>query len=188
FETLYQYALQLIREGHAYVDDASAEEIARLKGTPTEPGQESPCRNRSVEENLDLFERMRRGEFREGEKVLRAKIDMASPNMHLRDPIMYRIKFAHHHRTGDAWCIYPMYDFAHGQSDSIERITHSICTLEFVVHRPLYDWFIEKLRIFPSRQYEFARLDRKSTRLNSSHVNISYAVFCVKKNSGKDSF
>lgn len=169
FETLYQYALQLIREGHAYVDDASAEEIARLKGTPTEPGQESPCRNRSMEENLDLFERMRRGEFREGEKVLRAKIDMASPNMHLRDPIMYRIKFAHHHRTGDAWCIYPMYDFAHGQSDSIERITHSICTLEFVVHRPLYDWFIEKLRIFPSRQYEFARL------------NLSYTVMSKRK-------
>lgn len=169
FETLYQYALQLIREGHAYVDDASAEEIARLKGTPTEPGQESPCRNRSVEENLDLFERMRRGEFREGEKVLRAKIDMASPNMHLRDPIMYRIKFAHHHRTGDTWCIYPMYDFAHGQSDSIERITHSICTLEFVVHRPLYDWFIEKLRIFPSRQYEFARL------------NLSYTVMSKRK-------
>lgn len=169
FETLYQYALQLIREGHAYVDDASAEEIARLKGTPTEPGQESPCRNRSMEENLDLFERMRRGEFREGEKVLRAKIDMASPNMHLRDPIMYRIKFAHHHRTGDTWCIYPMYDFAHGQSDSIERITHSICTLEFVVHRPLYDWFIEKLRIFPSRQYEFARL------------NLSYTVMSKRK-------
>src|SRR5690606_16986349 len=169
FETLYQYALQLIREGHAYVDDASAEEIARLKGTPTEPGQESPCRNRRVEENLDLVERRRRGGCREGEKVLRAKIDMASPNMHLRDPIMYRIKFAHHHRTGDTWWIYPMYDFAHGQSDSIERITHSICTLEFVVHRPLYDWFIEKLRIFPSRQYEFARL------------NLSYTVMSKRK-------
>ncbi|QEC51807.1 glutaminyl-tRNA synthetase [Anseongella ginsenosidimutans] len=169
FEQLYQYALQLIRDGHAYVDDASAEEIARLKGTPTEPGKESPCRNRSVEENLDLFERMRKGEFREGEKVLRAKIDMASPNMHLRDPLMYRIKFAHHHRTGDNWCIYPMYDFAHGQSDSMEAITHSICTLEFVVHRPLYDWFIEKLNIFPSKQYEFARL------------NLSYTVMSKRK-------
>lgn len=163
FEQLYEFALKLIRDGNAYVDDASAEEIARLKGTPTEPGKESPCRSRSAEENLDLFRRMRSGEFREGEKVLRAKIDMANPNMHLRDPLMYRIKFAHHHRTGDDWCIYPMYDFAHGQSDSIEEITHSVCTLEFVVHRPLYDWFIEKLGIFPSKQYEFARLNLTNT-------------------------
>src|SRR3546814_702280 len=152
FETLYDYAVQLIRGGHAYVDDASAEEIARLKGTPTEPGMESLCRNRSVEENLDLFQRMRQGEFAEGEKVLRAKIDMSSPNMHLRDPLMYRVKYAEHHRTGDKWCIYPMYDFAHGQGDSIEGITHSVCTLEFEVLRPLYNWFIEKLDIFPSRQ------------------------------------
>ncbi|MFM9028815.1 MAG: glutamate--tRNA ligase family protein, partial [Bacteroidota bacterium] len=144
FEQLYEYAVQLISKGLAYIDDSSAEEIASMKGTPTEPGKDSPFRNRTVEENLDLFSRMRKGEFKEGEKVLRAKIDMASPNMHLRDPLMYRIKHAHHHRTGDKWCIYPMYDFAHGQSDSIERITHSICTLEFEVHRPLYEWFIEK--------------------------------------------
>jgi glutaminyl-tRNA synthetase len=180
FDTLYAFAEKLIGEGLAYVDDSSAEEIAAMKGTPTEPGKHSPFRDRSVEENLDLFRRMRAGEFKEGEKTLRAKIDMSSPNMHLRDPLMYRIKFAHHHRTGDKWCIYPMYDFAHGQSDSIEEITHSICTLEFEVHKPLYNWFIEKLSIFPSTQYEFARRNlnytvmskRKLLQLvNEKHVN-----------------
>ncbi|SFV32827.1 glutaminyl-tRNA synthetase [Thermoflavifilum thermophilum] len=169
FEQLYEFAVKLIRKGLAYVDDSSSEEIARMKGTPTEPGIESPYRNRSVEENLRLFQEMREGKYRDGEKVLRAKIDMSSPNMHMRDPIMYRIKHARHHRTGDKWCIYPMYDFAHGQSDSIERITHSICTLEFVDHRPLYNWFIEKLEIFPSRQYEFARL------------NLTYTVMSKRK-------
>ncbi|WP_343700136.1 glutamine--tRNA ligase/YqeY domain fusion protein [Chitinophaga sp.] len=158
FEQLYSFAVDLIKKGLAYVDDSTPAEIAALKGTPTEPGKDSPYRNRSVEENLQLFADMRAGKYPDGAKVLRAKIDMASPNMHLRDPLMYRIKHARHHRTGDAWCIYPMYDFAHGQSDSIEHITHSICTLEFVPHRPLYDWFIEKLGIFPSHQYEFARL------------------------------
>ncbi|WP_128546759.1 glutamine--tRNA ligase/YqeY domain fusion protein [Larkinella soli] len=169
FGRLYEFAEKLILKGLAYVDDSSAEEIAAQKGTPTEPGQESPYRNRSVEENLDLFRRMRAGEFPDGAKVLRSKIDMASPNMHLRDPIMYRIKHAHHHRTGDAWCIYPMYDFAHGQSDSIEGITHSLCTLEFEVHRPLYGWYIEKLEIFPSRQIEFSRL------------NLTYTVMSKRK-------
>ncbi len=159
FEQLYEYALKLIRKGLAYVDDSTSEEIAAMKGTPTEPGRESPNRNRSVEENLDLFQRMRAGEFPDGSHVLRAKIDMASDNMHMRDPILYRIKRDHHHRTGDNWCIYPMYDFAHGQSDSIEQITHSLCSLEFIHHRPLYDWFIEKLEIFPSRQIEFARMN-----------------------------
>jgi glutaminyl-tRNA synthetase len=163
FGELYAFACTLIKKGLAYVDDSSAEEIAAGKGTPTTPGTESPFRNRSVEENLRLFEDMKAGKYRDGEKVLRAKIDMASPNMHMRDPIMYRIKHAHHHRTGDAWCIYPMYDFAHGQSDSIENITHSICTLEFEVHRPLYNWYIEQLGIFPSRQYEFARLNMNYT-------------------------
>ncbi|MGR6087586.1 MAG: glutamine--tRNA ligase/YqeY domain fusion protein [Arcticibacter sp.] len=163
FEQLYEFAVELIKKGLAYVDDCSAEEIAAAKGTPTTPGKDSPFRTRGVEENLDLFSRMRNGEFKEGEKVLRAKIDMASPNMHLRDPLMYRIKHAHHHRTGDKWCIYPMYDFAHGQSDSIEKITHSICTLEFEVHKPLYEWFIDKLGIFPSKQYEFARLNMTYT-------------------------
>ncbi|MFI5218764.1 MAG: glutamine--tRNA ligase/YqeY domain fusion protein [Bacteroidia bacterium] len=163
FDKLYDFAAMLIRKGLAYVDDSSAEEIASQKGTPTEAGKNSPHRNRSSEENLDLFERMRSGEYKDGEKVLRAKIDMASPNMHLRDPLMYRIKHAHHHRTKDKWCIYPMYDFAHGQSDAIENITHSICTLEFEVHRPLYEWFIEKLEIFPSHQYEFARLNLNYT-------------------------
>jgi glutaminyl-tRNA synthetase len=163
FDQLYDFACTLIRKGLAYVDDSSAEEIAATKGTPTTPGTDSPFRNRSVEENLQLFEAMKAGQFRDGEKVLRAKIDMASPNMHLRDPIMYRIKHAHHHRTGDKWCIYPMYDFAHGQSDSIEGITHSICTLEFEVHRPLYNWYIEQLGIFPSRQFEFARLNMNYT-------------------------
>jgi glutaminyl-tRNA synthetase len=163
FAELYAFACILIRKGLAYVDDSSAEEIAAGKGTPTTPGTESPFRNRSAEENLQLFEDMKAGKYKDGEKVLRAKIDMASPNMHMRDPIMYRIKHAHHHRTGDAWCIYPMYDFAHGQSDSIENITHSICTLEFEVHRPLYNWYIEQLGIFPSHQYEFARLNMNYT-------------------------
>ena len=164
FETLYGYAVTLIKKGLAYVDDSNSDEIAALKGTPTTPGQDSPYRNRSIEENLALFEDMRSGKFETGERVLRAKIDMGHINMLMRDPIIYRIKHAHHHRTGDKWCIYPMYDFAHGQSDSIEKITHSICTLEFVPHRELYDWFIEKLVIFPSRQYEFAR------------GNLSYAI------------
>ncbi|HXB29626.1 MAG TPA: glutamine--tRNA ligase/YqeY domain fusion protein [Puia sp.] len=159
FEQLYEFAVKLIKKGLAYVDDSSSEEIASQKGTPTEPGEANKYRNRSAEENLQLFREMRSGIYEDGEKVLRAKIDMGSPNMHMRDPIIYRIKKAHHHRTGNDWFIYPMYDFAHGQSDSIEHITHSICTLEFISHRPLYDWFIEKLEIFPSRQYEFARLN-----------------------------
>jgi len=159
FPQLYELAIDLIEKGLAYVDDSTSEEIARMKGTPTQPGEESPYRSRSIEENLDLFKRMKNGEFKEGSRVLRARIDMASPNMHMRDPIIYRIKFAHHHRTGDKWCIYPMYDFAHGQSDSIEEITHSLCSLEFRHHRPLYDWLIEKLEIFPSRQIEFARMN-----------------------------
>jgi len=163
FETLYQFAVKLIKKGRAYVDDSTPEEIAAQKGTPTEPGKGNEYRNRSVEENLDLFARMRAGEFKDGEKVLRAKIDLSSPNMHMRDPLMYRIKHAHHHRTGDEWNIYPMYDFAHGQSDSIEHITHSVCTLEFIPHRELYDWFIDKLEIFPSHQYEFARLNMTYT-------------------------
>ncbi len=163
FKQLYEFAVKLIKNGIAYVDDSSSEEIASQKGTPTEPGVANKYRNRSVEENLHLFSDMRSGMYEDGEKVLRAKIDMGSPNMHMRDPIIYRIKKAHHHRTGNDWCIYPLYDFAHGQSDSIERITHSICTLEFVAHRPLYDWFIEKLEIFPSRQYEFARLNLSFT-------------------------
>jgi len=163
FETLYEFAIKLIKKGLAYVDDSTPEEIAEQKGTPTEPGKGNEYRNRSVEENLDLFARMRAGEFDDGQKVLRAKIHLASPNMHMRDPIMYRIKHAHHHRTGDEWCIYPMYDFAHGQSDSIEHVTHSVCTLEFIPHRELYDWFIEKLEIFPSHQYEFSRLNMTYT-------------------------
>lgn len=163
FPQLFEYAVSLIKKGLAYVDDSSSEEIAALKGTPTQPGTDSPYRNRSVEENLELFNAMRDGKYKDGEKVLRAKIDMASPNMLLRDPVIYRIKHAHHHRTGNVWVIYPMYDFAHGQSDSIENITHSICTLEFAPHRPLYDWFIEKLEIFPSKQYEFARLNMTYT-------------------------
>lgn len=157
FDTLYGYALKLIRKGLAYVDDMTAEEIAATKGDIGIPGKESPARNRSIQENLHLFEEMKAGKYKDGEKVLRARIDMAHPNLLMRDPILYRIKHAHHHRTGDKWCIYPMYDFAHGQSDSIEHITHSICTLEFIHHRPLYDWFIEQLEIFPSKQYEFAR-------------------------------
>jgi len=159
FEQLYGYAVQLIEKGLAYVDDSTAEEIAAMKGDTAKPGTESPYRSRSIAENLDLFTRMRNGEFPDGARVLRAKIDMAAPNMHFRDPILYRIKHEHHHRTGDQWCIYPMYDFAHGQSDSIEGITHSLCSLEFRHHRPLYDWFIEQLGIFPSRQIEFARMN-----------------------------
>lgn len=170
FEQIYQFALMLIRKGKAYVDDSTPEQIAEQKGTPTEPGTPSPWRERSVEENLHLFEEMRAGKYRDGEKVLRAKIDLASPNMHMRDPIMYRIRHAHHHRTGDAWCIYPMYDFAHGQSDSIERITHSVCTLEFIPHRALYDWFIEELEIFPSKQYEFARLNMTYTLMSKRRL------------------
>lgn len=159
FPNLYEFAVDLVKKGLAYVDDSTPEEIAAMKGTPTQPGTDSPYRSRSIEENLDLLERMRKGEFPEGSRVLRARVDMSSPNMHMRDPILYRIKYAHHHRTGDAWCIYPMYDFAHGQSDSIEEITHSLCSLEFRHHRDLYDWFIEKLEIFPSRQIEFARMN-----------------------------
>ena len=166
FDQLYAWAVELIRKGLAYVDDQSQEEIRQSRGTVTVPGKESPWRNRSAEENLDLFERMKNGEFGAGEKVLRAKIDMAHPNMLLRDPIMYRILHAEHHRTGNKWCIYPMYDYAHGQSDSIEKVTHSICTLEFDVHRPLYDWFIEKLDIYPSHQYEFARLNLTYTMMS----------------------
>ncbi len=170
FDQLYEWALQLIREGKAYVDDLSPEEMRAYRGTLTEPGRESPYRNRSVEENLDLFERMKNGEFPNGSKVLRAKIDMASPNMNLRDPVMYRILHAAHHRTGDKWCIYPMYDWAHGQSDSIEGITHSICTLEFENHRPLYDWFLENLGIFHPRQIEFARLNLSYTVLSKRRL------------------
>ena len=169
FEKLYGFAQQLIKKGLAYVDDSSSETIAAEKGTPTEPGRRNQFADRSVEENLALFTAMRAGTYKDGEKVLRAKIDMSSPNMHLRDPLLYRIKHAHHHRTGEAWCIYPMYDFAHGQSDSIEQITHSICTLEFIPHRPLYNWCIEQLGIFPSQQYEFARL------------NLNYTVMSKRK-------
>jgi glutaminyl-tRNA synthetase len=163
FEQLYQFAVKLIDKGLAYVDDSTSEEIANQKGSPTQPGTESPYRTRSVEENKRLFEEMRAGKYGDGTKVLRAKIDMAHPNMHMRDPVLYRIKHSHHHRTGDKWCIYPMYDFAHGQSDSIEGVTHSICTLEFIPHRELYDWLIENLEIYPSRQYEFARLNMTYT-------------------------
>jgi glutaminyl-tRNA synthetase len=163
FDQLYQYAIQLIEKGVAYVDDSSPEEIALQKGTPTMAGTGNDFRNRSIAENLTLFNEMKEGNFADGTKVLRAKIDLASPNMHMRDPLLYRIKRATHHRTGDTWCIYPMYDFAHGQSDSIENITHSICTLEFIPHRPLYDWGIAQLGIFPSKQYEFARLNMTYT-------------------------
>ena len=169
FEQLYGFAINLIKKDLAYVDDSTSEEIAEAKGTPTQPGTPTTYRNRSIEDNLQLFADMRAGKYADGEKVLRVKGDLASPNMHMRDPIMYRIKHAHHHRTGDDWCIYPMYDFAHGQSDSIEHITHSICTLEFIPHRPLYDWFIEKLEIFPSHQYEFARL------------NVTYTIMSKRK-------
>ncbi|HHB79360.1 MAG TPA: glutamine--tRNA ligase, partial [Saprospiraceae bacterium] len=150
FEQLYRMAIKLIKKGLAYVDDSTPEEIAHHKGTPTTKATPTPYRSRTIEENLDLFYRMRNGEFDDGSKVLRAKISLDSPNMHLRDPLLYRIKRAHHHRTGDKWCIYPMYDFAHGQSDSLEKITHSICTLEFLPHRPLYNWLIKQLEIFPS--------------------------------------
>jgi len=166
FEQLYQWAVQLIKAGKAYVDDLSADEIRAYRGTLTEPGRESPYRNRSVEENLDLFERMRKGEFPDGSRVLRAKIDMASPNLNLRDPTMYRIRRTPHHRTGDRWCIYPMYDYAHGESDSIERITHSICTMEYEDHRPLYDWFLDQLGIYRLQQIEFARLNVSHTVLS----------------------
>jgi glutaminyl-tRNA synthetase len=166
FDQLYEWAIKLIQDGKAYVDDLTAEEIRKHRGTLTEPGKDSPYRNRSVEENLDLFERMRAGEFPDGSRTLRAKIDMGSPNLNLRDPVMYRILHAEHHRTGSKWCIYPMYDYAHGQSDSIERVTHSICTLEFEDHRPLYNWFIQQLDIFPSRQIEFDRLNLTYTLLS----------------------
>ena len=163
FPILYEYAKKLIQADLAYVDDSTAAEMAALKGTPTSPGTNSPYRSRSIEENMQLFEAMKRGEFPDGARTLRAKIDMAHPNMLMRDPILYRIKHAHHHRTGNEWCIYPMYDFAHGQSDSIEQITHSICTLEFVPHRELYDWLINQLSIYPSHQYEFARRNMNYT-------------------------
>ena len=166
FDQLYEWALKLIKDGKAYVDDLSAEEIRKHRGTLTEPGEDSPYRNRSVEENLNLFERMRAGEFPDGSRVLRAKIDMASPNLNLRDPVMYRILHAEHHRTGNKWCIYPMYDYAHGQSDSLEKVTHSMCTLEFEDHRPLYNWFIQQLGIFPSQQIEFDRLNLTHTLLS----------------------
>ncbi len=170
FDQLYEWAIVLIKKGLAYVDDQTQEQIRQTRGTVSEPGTPSPWRDRSVDENLDLFERMRRGEFADGEKVLRAKIDMAHPNMLFRDPIMYRIIHAEHHRTGNKWCIYPMYDYAHGQCDSIEKITHSICTLEFDVHRPLYDWFIEALGIYPSHQYEFARLNLTYTMMSKRNL------------------
>jgi glutaminyl-tRNA synthetase len=169
FEQLYQWAVQLIKAGKAYVDSLSAEETRDHRGTLTEPGKESPYRNRSVAENLDLFERMRAGEFEDGSMVLRAKIDMASPNLNLRDPVLYRIKKESHHRTGDQWCIYPMYDYAHGQSDSLEKITHSICTMEYEDHRPLYDWFLDELDIYHPQQIEFARL------------NLSYTIVSKRK-------
>ncbi len=166
FDQLYDWAIYLIKKEVAYVDDLDADKIREYRGTPTQPGKNSPFRNRSVEENLDLFKRMKGGEFPDGAKVLRAKIDMASGNLNMRDPVLYRILRAHHHRTGDKWCIYPMYDFAHGQSDSIEKITHSICTLEFEDHRPLYDWIIEKLEIYHPQQIEFARLNLGYTLLS----------------------
>ena len=169
FDQLYEYAVKLIKNGKAYVDSQSYDEIKDNRGTPTEHGKESPFRNHTVEQNLDLFERMKNGEFKDGELVLRAKIDMSSPNMNMRDPILYRIRHAAHHRTGDKWCIYPMYDWAHGQSDSIEGITHSICTLEFENHRPLYDWFLNELEIHHPQQIEFARL------------NLSYTITSKRK-------
>jgi glutaminyl-tRNA synthetase len=163
FDQLHGFAVKLIEKGRAYVDDSTSDEIAAQKGTPTQPGKDSPFRNRSVEDNLRLFEEMKDGKHKDGSKVLRARVDMAHINMHMRDPIIYRIKHASHHRTGDKWCVYPMYDFAHGQSDAIEKVTHSICTLEFIPHRELYDWFIRELEIYPSRQYEFARLNMTYT-------------------------
>ncbi len=171
FDQLFEWAVNLIKDGKAYVDDQTSEQISEQRGVPTRPGTESPFRNRSVEENLDLFTKMKNGEFEEGSHVLRGKVDMASPNMHMRDPVLYRIMFSSHHRTGDKWCIYPMYDFTHGQSDYLERITHSICTLEFEIHRPLYDWFLDNLieTEYRPRQYEFARL------------NLSYTVMSKRK-------
>lgn len=169
FDQLHEFAIKLIKKGKAYVDSLNADQIRELRGTPTEAGKESPYRNRTIDENLNLFERMKNGEFKEGEHVLRAKIDMASPNLNLRDPVMYRILHKSHHRTGNKWCIYPMYDWAHGQSDSIEGITHSLCTLEFENHRPLYDWFIQELEIYPPQQIEFARL------------NLSYTIMSKRK-------
>ncbi|MBR5024433.1 MAG: glutamine--tRNA ligase, partial [Victivallales bacterium] len=169
FEKMYEYAVMMIEKGLAYVDDQTADQIRETRGTLTEPGKESPWRNRSVEENLDLFKRMRAGEFADGEKVLRAKIDMASPNINFRDPVMYRILHATHHRTGDKWCIYPMYDWAHGLEDSIEGITHSLCTLEFEIHRPLYNWFLEQLPVHRPQQIEFSRL------------NLTYTVMSKRK-------
>src|SRR5215467_11613176 len=166
FQQLYDWAVKMVEEGHAYVCDLSAEEVRRYRGTLTEPGKESPYRNRTVEENLDLFSRMKAGEFPDGARTLRAKIDMASPNLNMRDPVMYRIVHAEHHRTGDKWCIYPTYDYAHGQSDSIEKITHSVCTLEFEDHRPLYNWYVKELGIFPSQQIEFDRLNLTYTLLS----------------------
>jgi glutaminyl-tRNA synthetase len=170
FDQLYEWAVKLIKDGKAYVDDLSADEIREHRGTLTQPGKDSPYRNRSVEENLSLFERMKAGEFPDGTRVLRAKIDMASPNLNMRDPVMYRILHAEHHRTGDKWCIYPMYDYAHGQSDSLEKVTHSMCTLEFQDHRPLYNWFIEQLGIFPSQQIEFDRLNLTYTMLSKRRL------------------
>jgi len=169
FEQIYEYAVKLIAKGKAYVCDLTAEEISINRGTPTKAGIESPYRNRTIDENILLFQEMRAGKYKDGEKVLRAKIDMASPNMHMRDPVLYRIIHTDHHRTGNKWCIYPMYDFAHGQSDSIENITHSICTLEFEVHRPLYDWFVKELEIFAPQQIEFARL------------NLTYTIMSKRK-------
>ena len=169
FDQLYEFAIKLIKKGKAYVDSLNADQIREYRGTPTEPGKDSPSRNRSVEENLVLFEKMKNGDFKDGEYVLRAKIDMASPNLNMRDPVMYRTLHKSHHRTGNKWCIYPMYDWAHGQSDSIEKITHSLCTLEFENHRPLYDWFVQELEIYPPRQIEFARL------------NLSYTIMSKRK-------
>ena len=169
FGQLYEMAVKLIRKGAAYVDDLPADKFNKLKGTPTEPGKPSPFRDRAIEENLELFKRMKSGEFKEGEKVLRAKIDLSSSNMHMRDPVLYRIKHMAHHRTENEWCMYPTYDFSHGQSDSIEQVTHSLCTLEFEVHRPLYNWLISELDTYPSEQTEFARL------------NLSYTVVSKRK-------
>ncbi len=169
FDQLYEWAIILIKKGKAYVDNMGSDEISKMRGTPSVPATPSPNRDRSIASNLEHFERMRSGEFPDGSLTLRAKIDLASPNMHMRDPILYRIIHAEHHRTGNKWCIYPMYDFAHGQCDSIEKITHSICTLEFEVHRPLYDWFIKELEIYAPRQIEFARL------------NVSYTVMSKRK-------
>ncbi len=170
FEQIYDWAIQLIKAGKAYVCDLSAEQTRLYRGTLTEPGKNSPYRDRPIEENLDLFERMKAGEFPDGSRTLRAKIDMASPNLNMRDPVMYRILHAEHHRTGDKWCIYPMYDFTHGQSDSLERITHSICTLEFENHRPLYDWYVQELGIFAPRQIEFARLNLTYTVMSKRRL------------------